>query len=137
MQSALRLKPTFTDAYNNLASALVQKGMVPAALQCYQAALQINPQLVSVAAPADWLSCAWTVLDHGQCFKVIASHSRGRQSLLPQGLTCSEFEASTVISKPLFLFVDIHVCLELTSRICMACPHAMTCLRTMRRSCMP
>ena len=46
VQSALRLKPTFTDAYNNLASALVQKGMVPAALQCYQAALQINPHLV-------------------------------------------------------------------------------------------
>ena len=47
VQSALRLKPTFTDAYNNLASALVQKGMVPAALQCYQAALQINPHLVN------------------------------------------------------------------------------------------
>ena len=46
VQSALRLKPTFTDAYNNLASALVQKGLVPAALQCYQAALQINPHLV-------------------------------------------------------------------------------------------
>ena len=49
LQSALRLKPTFTDAYNNLASALVQKGMIPAALQCYQAALQINPNLVSHA----------------------------------------------------------------------------------------
>lgn len=49
MQSALRLKPTFTDAYNNLASALVQKGMIPAALQCYQAALQINPNLVSLS----------------------------------------------------------------------------------------
>ena len=49
LQSALRLKPTFTDAYNNLASALVQKGMIPAALQCYQAALQINPNLVSYA----------------------------------------------------------------------------------------
>ena len=48
-RSALRLKPTFTDAYNNLASALVQKGMIPAALQCYQAALQINPNLVSLS----------------------------------------------------------------------------------------
>ena len=47
LQSALRLKPTFTDAYNNMASALVQKGMIPAALQCYQSALQINPELVS------------------------------------------------------------------------------------------
>lgn len=46
VQSALRLKPTFTDAYNNMASALVQKGLIPAALQCYQSALQINPNLV-------------------------------------------------------------------------------------------
>lgn len=46
MQSALRLKPTFTDAYNNMASALVQKGLVPAALQCYQTALAVNPNLV-------------------------------------------------------------------------------------------
>lgn len=45
-QSALRLKPTFTDAYNNLASALVQQGRVPAALQCYQAALTVDPTLV-------------------------------------------------------------------------------------------
>jgi tetratricopeptide (TPR) repeat protein len=45
-QSALRLKPTFTDAYNNLASALVQQGRVPAALQCYQAALAVDPTLV-------------------------------------------------------------------------------------------
>ena len=46
MQSAVRLKPTFTDAYNNMASALVQKSMIPAALQCYRAALMINPNLV-------------------------------------------------------------------------------------------
>ena len=52
-QSALRLKPTFTDAYNNMASALVQKGLVPAALQCYQTALAVNPNLVlSPPAPA-------------------------------------------------------------------------------------
>ena len=47
LQSALRLKPTFTDAYNNMASALVQKGLIPAALQCYQTALAVNPNLVS------------------------------------------------------------------------------------------
>ena len=46
MQSALRLKPQFTDAYNNMASALVQKGLVPQAVECYTAALQINPNLV-------------------------------------------------------------------------------------------
>jgi tetratricopeptide (TPR) repeat protein len=46
VQSALRLKPTFTDAYNNMASALVQKGLIPAALQCYQTALAVNPNLV-------------------------------------------------------------------------------------------
>ena len=51
-QSALRLKPTFTDAYNNMASALVQKGLVPAALQCYQTALAVNPNLVPAPGPA-------------------------------------------------------------------------------------
>jgi hypothetical protein len=34
-QSALRLKPYFTDAYNNMASALVQKGLIPEAMDCY------------------------------------------------------------------------------------------------------
>lgn len=48
MQSALRLKPSFTDAYNNMASALVQKGLIPQAVECYNAALQINPNLVCV-----------------------------------------------------------------------------------------
>jgi tetratricopeptide (TPR) repeat protein len=46
LQSALRLKPTFTDAYNNMASALVQKGLIPAALQCYKTALACDPNLV-------------------------------------------------------------------------------------------
>lgn len=46
LQSALRLKPTFTDAYNNMASALVQKGLIPAALQCYNTALACDPNLV-------------------------------------------------------------------------------------------
>ncbi len=48
MQSALRLKPAFTDAWNNIASALVQKGLIPQAIDCYGAALRINPRLVSV-----------------------------------------------------------------------------------------
>ncbi len=46
MQSALRLKPAFTDAWNNIASALVQKGLIPQAIDCYAAALRINPRLV-------------------------------------------------------------------------------------------
>ena len=46
-QSALRLKPAFTDAWNNIASALVQKGLIPQAIDCYAAALRINPRLVS------------------------------------------------------------------------------------------
>jgi hypothetical protein len=45
-QTALRLKPFFTDAYNNMASALVQKGLIPQAMDCYMAALKINPNLV-------------------------------------------------------------------------------------------
>lgn len=46
-QSALTLKPTFTDAYNNMASALVQKGCIPQAMECYAAALRIDPNVVS------------------------------------------------------------------------------------------
>ena len=57
-QSALRLKPTFTDAYNNMASALVQKGLIPAALQCYQSALQINPNLVRSGGLATFVTSA-------------------------------------------------------------------------------
>jgi tetratricopeptide (TPR) repeat protein len=49
VQSALRLKPFFTDAYNNMASALVQKGLIPQAMECYMSALRINPNLVSFA----------------------------------------------------------------------------------------
>ena len=52
MQSALRLKPMFTDAYNNMASALVQKGLIPAALQCYNTALACDPNLVSLPITA-------------------------------------------------------------------------------------
>ena len=57
LQSALRLKPTFTDAYNNMASALVQKGLIPAALQCYQTALAVNPNLVRSACPSRMHGC--------------------------------------------------------------------------------
>lgn len=46
-QSALTLKPGFTDAYNNMASALVQKGCIPQAMDCYAAALRIDPNVVS------------------------------------------------------------------------------------------
>ena len=58
MQSALRLKPSFTDAYNNMASALVQKGLIPQAVECYNAALQINPKLVcAVLAHSRMFAC--------------------------------------------------------------------------------
>lgn len=50
-QSALTLKPGFTDAYNNMASALVQKGCIPQAMDCYAAALRIDPNVASPAAP--------------------------------------------------------------------------------------
>jgi tetratricopeptide (TPR) repeat protein len=45
-QSALRLKPGFADAYVNMASALVAKGQVPEAMDCYMQALRSNPGLV-------------------------------------------------------------------------------------------
>ena len=63
MQSALRLKPSFTDAYNNMASALVQKGLIPQAVECYNAALQINPNLVcAVLANCRMFGCILMVL---------------------------------------------------------------------------
>lgn len=46
MQSAIRLKPAFTDAYNNMASALVQKGLIPQAMECYVTALSYDQTLV-------------------------------------------------------------------------------------------
>lgn len=60
LQSALRLKPYFTDAYNNMASALVHKGLIPAAMDCYISALRINPNLVSGLgglATGSWAAC--------------------------------------------------------------------------------
>ena len=46
-----------------MASALVQKGLVPQAVECYTAALQINPHLVrfTLSAPAD-AACALLIL---------------------------------------------------------------------------
>ena len=41
--SALRLRPTFTDAYANLASAYLQKGDATSALQAFATALAIDP----------------------------------------------------------------------------------------------
>ena len=52
-QSAIRLKPAFTDAYNNMASALVQKGLIPQAMECYMTALRMDPLLVSASL---WIS---------------------------------------------------------------------------------
>lgn len=46
LQSAIRLKPEFTDAYNNMASALVQKGLIPQAMECYMQALRLDSSLV-------------------------------------------------------------------------------------------
>jgi tetratricopeptide (TPR) repeat protein len=56
-QSALRLKPYFTDAYNNMASALVHKGLIPQAMECYMTALRINPGLVREGAGV-WAGCS-------------------------------------------------------------------------------
>lgn len=74
LQSALRLKPTFTDAYNNMASALVQKGLIPQAVECYNAALQINPNLVTYRC---YSPCkAVTVMhDYTPPFSIISGNS--------------------------------------------------------------
>ena len=68
-QSALTLKPSFTDAYNNMASALVQKGCIPQAMECYAAALRIDPNVVRLL-PSSHLcerSCTCGMTSEGQC----------------------------------------------------------------------
>lgn len=43
---AIRLSPQFADAYNNLGSALLAQGSVPAAMDMYRAALSLKPGMV-------------------------------------------------------------------------------------------
>jgi protein O-GlcNAc transferase len=43
---AIKLKPRFSDAYNNLASAYMLQGRVQQAMETYQMALVLNPNLV-------------------------------------------------------------------------------------------
>jgi protein O-GlcNAc transferase len=43
---ATKLKPRFSDAYNNLASSYMQLGQVQEAMETYQMALVLNPLLV-------------------------------------------------------------------------------------------
>ncbi|CAM9820887.1 unnamed protein product, partial [Sphacelaria rigidula] len=42
---AVKLKPRFCDAYNNLASAYMQLGQTQEAIETYQMALVLNPAL--------------------------------------------------------------------------------------------
>ena len=43
---AIKLKPRFCDAYNNLASVHMQMGNTKQAIETYQMALMLNPALV-------------------------------------------------------------------------------------------
>lgn len=43
LQEAIRIAPTFADAYSNMGNALKEMGDIPNALQCYARAIQINP----------------------------------------------------------------------------------------------
>lgn len=71
-QSALRLRPGFSDAYNNMATALLHKGLVLQAMECYNSALALNPALVRAA-----LRCA-TFLLWGAT--AICRHAPGRRA---------------------------------------------------------
>lgn len=42
----MQLRPSFCDAYNNLASAYMKKGMLNEAAACCRYALHLNPKLV-------------------------------------------------------------------------------------------
>ena len=106
LQSALRLKPTFTDAYNNMASALVQKGLIPAALQCYNTALACDPNLVSLSAvmprvtatsgkvePATTAACtSLHVMAHAS---MEVHWEEGDRTCLPQPPCCSKKPVDT------------------------------------------
>lgn len=46
MFQAIKLKPRFSDAYNNLASSYMQLGQTQEAMETYQMALVLNPGLV-------------------------------------------------------------------------------------------
>ena len=69
------MKPNFTDAWNNIASALVQKGLIPQAIDCYVAALRINPHLVR---PPGLLSTTSGIL--------CALHGEGQTLHVPRGV---------------------------------------------------
>lgn len=42
----MKLKPRYSDAYNNLASAYMLQGQIQQAMETFQMALVLNPQLV-------------------------------------------------------------------------------------------
>ena len=42
-QEAIRIQPTFADAYSNMGNTLKEMQDIQAALQCYTRAIQINP----------------------------------------------------------------------------------------------
>jgi protein O-GlcNAc transferase len=44
-----QLKPNFCDAWSNLASAYMRKGMLQEAAECCRHALSLNPRLVRYA----------------------------------------------------------------------------------------
>lgn len=43
LEQAIRIAPTFADAYSNMGNTLKEMGDVNGALQCYTRAIQINP----------------------------------------------------------------------------------------------
>ena len=43
LQEAIRIQPTFADAYSNMGNTLKEMQDIQAALQCYTRAIQINP----------------------------------------------------------------------------------------------
>lgn len=42
-KEAIRIAPTFADAYSNMGNTLKEMGDINGALQCYTRAIQINP----------------------------------------------------------------------------------------------
>ena len=53
---ALQLKPNYTEVYNNLGVALKEKGDLDAAIDSYDAALQLNPTTQMLTTTSAMLS---------------------------------------------------------------------------------
>ena len=98
VQAALRLRPDFDDARNNLASVYTQLGDVQAAVRQYAAALRSNPRLLHVLHNLGDLLLSQVRLPP-------PLHLLLSQMRLPTHITCCSRRCGSPTSPPIFLCV--------------------------------